>query len=76
MGASIFPGETFRPPRAWAEAARPNLFYWNEVGKGDTLLPLNSLKFLQRKCIKLFGHSGAKLILSRIFRTKKRFQIQ
>lgn len=34
MGASLFPGETFRAPRAWAEAAWPNLFYWNEVGKG------------------------------------------
>lgn len=34
MGASIFPRETFRAPRAWAEAAWSNLFYWNEVDKG------------------------------------------
>jgi len=34
MGATIFPGETFIPPRAWAEAAWPNLFYWNKVEKG------------------------------------------
>lgn len=34
MGASIFPGETFLAPRAWAEAAWSNLFYWNEVEKG------------------------------------------
>jgi pimeloyl-ACP methyl ester carboxylesterase len=34
MGASIFPGETFRAPRAWAEAAWSNLFYWNEVERG------------------------------------------
>lgn len=34
MGASLFPRETFRTPRAWAEAAWPNLFYWNEVDKG------------------------------------------
>ncbi|MFC3941353.1 epoxide hydrolase [Pseudomonas gingeri NCPPB 3146 = LMG 5327] len=34
MGASLFPAETYRPPRAWAEAAWANLFYWNEVEKG------------------------------------------
>jgi pimeloyl-ACP methyl ester carboxylesterase len=34
MGASLFPRETFRAPRAWAEAAWPSLFYWNEVDKG------------------------------------------
>jgi pimeloyl-ACP methyl ester carboxylesterase len=34
MGASIFPAETFKPPRAWAEAAWANLFYWNAVDKG------------------------------------------
>ncbi|MCS4249589.1 epoxide hydrolase family protein [Pseudomonas sp. BIGb0164] len=34
MGASLFPAETFKPPRAWAEAAWANLFYWNAVDKG------------------------------------------
>lgn len=34
MGASLFPAETYRPPRAWAEAAWSKLFYWNEVDKG------------------------------------------
>src|SRR5450830_1792936 len=34
MGASIFPAETFQPPRAWAEAAWANLFYWNQVEQG------------------------------------------
>jgi len=34
MAATIFPAETFLPPRAWAEAAWPQLFYWNEVEKG------------------------------------------
>lgn len=34
MGASIFPHELYRPPRAWAEALWPNLIYWNEVAKG------------------------------------------
>ncbi|WNJ79242.1 epoxide hydrolase [Cedecea neteri] len=34
MGASLFPAETFTPPRAWAEAAWSNLFYWNAVEKG------------------------------------------
>ena len=34
MAASVFPREIFTPPRAWAEAVWPNLFYWNELDKG------------------------------------------
>src|SRR6266850_4410905 len=34
MAASVFPREIFSPPRAWAEALWPNLFYWNELDKG------------------------------------------
>ncbi|MEV4782889.1 epoxide hydrolase family protein [Burkholderia sp. LMU1-1-1.1] len=34
MAASVFPHEIFAPPKAWAEALWPNLFYWNELDKG------------------------------------------
>jgi len=34
MAASVFPHEIFTPPKAWAEALWPNLFYWNELDKG------------------------------------------
>lgn len=34
MGATIFPKEIYRAPRAWAEAAWPNMFYWSEVEHG------------------------------------------
>lgn len=34
MGASLFPAETFNPPRHWAEQAWETVFYWNEVGAG------------------------------------------
>ena len=34
MAGSVFPHEIYAPPRAWAEAAWPNLFYWNELDKG------------------------------------------
>jgi pimeloyl-ACP methyl ester carboxylesterase len=34
MGASLFPAEFFQPPRAWAEQAWPNLYYWNQVDRG------------------------------------------
>jgi pimeloyl-ACP methyl ester carboxylesterase len=34
MGASISPRENYVAPRAWAEAAWANLFYWHELGKG------------------------------------------
>ena len=34
MAASIFPGEIYVPPRAWAEALWPKLYYWNELERG------------------------------------------
>src|SRR5258705_12714544 len=34
MAGSVFPHEIFTPPKAWAEAMWPNLFYWNEVDRG------------------------------------------
>jgi pimeloyl-ACP methyl ester carboxylesterase len=34
MAASVFPHEIFVPPKAWAEALWPNLFYWHEVDRG------------------------------------------
>jgi pimeloyl-ACP methyl ester carboxylesterase len=34
VGFTVFPGELFQPPRSWAEAAYPNLIYFNEVDKG------------------------------------------
>ena len=34
MAASVFPHEIFCPPKAWAEALWPNLFYWNELDEG------------------------------------------
>lgn len=34
MAASIFPGEIYVPPKAWAEALWSKLYYWNEVDRG------------------------------------------
>lgn len=34
MGATLFPAETFCPPKEWAEAAWSNIFYWNKVDQG------------------------------------------
>jgi pimeloyl-ACP methyl ester carboxylesterase len=34
MAATVFPKETIRPPRAWAEALWSRLYYWNVVDKG------------------------------------------
>jgi pimeloyl-ACP methyl ester carboxylesterase len=31
---TVFPGEIFRAPRAWAETVYPNLTYFNEVDRG------------------------------------------
>jgi hypothetical protein len=32
---SVFPHELYRAPRSWAEAAYPDLVYFNEVAAGD-----------------------------------------
>ncbi len=34
VGVTIFKGETFTPPKVWAERTYQNLYYWNEVPKG------------------------------------------
>jgi pimeloyl-ACP methyl ester carboxylesterase len=34
VGFTTFPGEIFRAPRSWAEAAYPTLNYFNEVSRG------------------------------------------
>jgi len=34
IGCSIFPEETIRPSRHWAERNFANIFYWNDVEKG------------------------------------------
>ena len=32
---SVFPRELYQSPRSWAEAAYPNLIYFNEVDRGN-----------------------------------------
>lgn len=54
MGASIFPAETYRPPRAWAEAAWANLFYWNEVEKGGHFAAFEEPEIFAREMWKAF----------------------
>ncbi|AMG39685.1 epoxide hydrolase family protein [Achromobacter xylosoxidans] len=34
MGATLFPSETFNPPRKWAEQAWNRIFHWNRVEAG------------------------------------------
>jgi pimeloyl-ACP methyl ester carboxylesterase len=34
FGFTTFPGEIFKTPRSWVEAAYPNVIYFNEVDKG------------------------------------------
>jgi hypothetical protein len=34
VAVSVFPEELFQAPRRWAEAAYPNLMYFNEVERG------------------------------------------
>jgi microsomal epoxide hydrolase len=34
VAVSIFKGDFFGPPKAWADRTYSKLFYWNEVPKG------------------------------------------
>ncbi len=34
VAVSVFPGETYRPPKAWGERTYSKLDYWNEAAQG------------------------------------------
>jgi pimeloyl-ACP methyl ester carboxylesterase len=54
MAASVFPHEIFCPPKAWAEALWPNLFYWNEVDKGGHFAAFEQPKIFTEELRKAF----------------------
>jgi pimeloyl-ACP methyl ester carboxylesterase len=54
MAASVFPKEIFCPPKAWAEALWPNLFYWNEVDKGGHFAAFEQPKIFTEELRKAF----------------------
>jgi pimeloyl-ACP methyl ester carboxylesterase len=54
MAASVFPHEIFTPPKAWAEALWPNLFYWNEVDKGGHFAAFEQPKIFTEELRKAF----------------------
>jgi epoxide hydrolase len=54
MAASIFPREIFCPPKEWAEALWPNLFYWNELDKGGHFAAFEQPKLFVEEMRKAF----------------------
>jgi len=54
MAASVFPHEIFCPPKAWAEALWPNLFYWNELDKGGHFAAFEQPKLFIEELRKAF----------------------
>jgi epoxide hydrolase len=54
MAASVFPHEIFTPPKAWAEALWPNLFYWNEVDRGGHFAAFEQPKLFAEELRKAF----------------------
>jgi pimeloyl-ACP methyl ester carboxylesterase len=54
MAASVFPHEIFCPPKAWAEALWPNLFYWNEVDRGGHFAAFGQPKLFTEELRKAF----------------------
>jgi len=55
MAASVFPREIFVPPKAWAEALWPNLFYWNELDKGGHFAAFEQPKLFTEELRKAFS---------------------
>ena len=54
MAASVFPHEIFVPPKAWAEALWPNLFYWNELDRGGHFAAFEQPKLFTDELRKAF----------------------
>jgi pimeloyl-ACP methyl ester carboxylesterase len=54
MAASVFPHEIFCPPKEWAEALWPNLFYWNELDKGGHFAAFEQPKLFTEELRKAF----------------------
>lgn len=54
MAATLFPAETFTPPKHWAEAAWSNLFYWNQVDKGGHFAAFEEPKIFSEEMWKVF----------------------
>jgi pimeloyl-ACP methyl ester carboxylesterase len=54
MAASVFPHEIFCPPKAWAEALWPNLFYWNELDRGGHFAAFEQPKLFTEELRKAF----------------------
>ena len=61
MAASVFPHEIFSPPRAWAEALWPNLFYWNELDKGGHFAAFEQPALFTEELRKAFRSRRAEL---------------
>ena len=55
MAASIFPREIFCPPKEWAQALWPNLFYWNELDKGGHFAAFEQPKLFAAEMRNAFG---------------------
>ncbi|KYH08272.1 epoxide hydrolase [Chryseobacterium cucumeris] len=54
MAATLFPSETFSPPRKWAERAWNNLFYWNHVDKGGHFAAFEEPEIFAEEMWKVF----------------------
>jgi epoxide hydrolase len=59
MAASVFPHEIFCPPKEWAEALWPNLFYWNELDKGGHFAAFEQPKLFTEELRKAFRSQRA-----------------
>ncbi|WP_457147570.1 epoxide hydrolase family protein [Mycobacterium sp. URHB0021] len=56
MAATIFGGDTFRPPKSFAEQAWPNLFYWNETDRGGHFAALEQPALFGQEMWTAFRH--------------------
>ncbi|MFZ4928433.1 epoxide hydrolase family protein [Chryseobacterium sp. Mn2064] len=54
MAATLFPAETFAPPKKWAEAAWSDIFYWNHVDKGGHFAAFEEPDIFAKEMWKVF----------------------
>jgi pimeloyl-ACP methyl ester carboxylesterase len=55
VAVSIFTGDFFTPPKAWADQTYSNLFYWNEVSKGGHFAALEQPELFVAELRKSFA---------------------
>ena len=67
VAVTVFPGEIFTPPRAWAEQTYRKLYYWNRAPKGGHFAAFEQPTIFvaeMRKAFATMGRASGKVVLA------------